>query len=84
LNYQVVSLLFRLSVRLFQSSKDTGFQLNHFIALRAIRAAQLASHQVGIGESVVSVVHEDEDESEAEDEAEAEALAEIVKAFATV
>ena len=68
---QVVSLLFRLSVRLFQNSKDVGFQLNHFIALRAIRAAQLASHQVSLGEWVVQ-------------EDEAEALVEMVKAFATV
>ena len=68
---QVVSLLFRLSVRLFQNSKDVGFQLDHFMALRAIRAAQLASHHVGIGESVVQ-------------EDEAEALVEMVKAFATV
>jgi hypothetical protein len=71
LKEQVVSLLFRLSVRLFQNSKDVGFQLDHFMALRAIRAAQLASHQVGIGESVVQ-------------EDEAEALVEMVKAFATV
>jgi hypothetical protein len=68
---QVISLLFRLSVRLFQNSKDVGFQLNHFMALRAIRAAQLMSHEVGTGESVVQ-------------EDEAEALVEMVKAFATV
>lgn len=68
---EALCLLFRLAAGLFsRTSEEEGFHSDHFIALRAIMVAQLESHQVEIGESIIQ-------------DSEAEALREMVKAFAT-
>jgi hypothetical protein len=69
---QAMSLLFRLSASLFEASagKEPVFDVNDFVALRAMCSAQLSSHHVDPGESMVQ-------------EDEAEALVGLVKAFAS-
>jgi hypothetical protein len=67
---QAYMLLFRLSAQLLESGGSTErFSSNHFVALRAVQAAQKASHKFKSGNSIL-------------EDSEAEALVGMSKAFA--
>eukprot|EP00980_Cylindrotheca_fusiformis_P005876 scaffold1233_cov111-Cylindrotheca_fusiformis.AAC.2 len=70
LRMQAFSLLFQLSCRIFEHSKESKvFDSDQFVALRCIQAAQQESHNFKSGESIL-------------EDAEAEALGWFIKAFA--